>query len=424
MTTKNISTRHTRRCRCTVAAALTVVIFVAAAAMTASVLILHGENQLSSYDSLYASKYLASFGFYENATLSNVKRFNRTSKNTTIATDHECFSLNSASWLNSPRIRNAPFESDSAALDLILNTNIHSTLEQTLCHDDSLFLDWNYIDKYDNSSLHMAALRLIYLAFYVHQHEPAWNEARHRQLHCSEQDFQRYNLSNMDYECPDAKFLVVPLGEAGLGAVMRLTVVNALLAGMATQRVVMFVNNANVGPPNIREPWPHASCERHDMQCFFQAPTPCALTEDELKNAHVLERSEMRSMFRNGELSGLHANDRVVISKIHTRPHMAPPNLRENLVTIAKEHIISNEHDNTALLERAADLIHEIEPLEESRYYYFGHSSKVHHGAVFYAMRPRPEYARLLNEIIKDSLPSEFNPDASLGLPIRGTCVC
>ena len=111
----------------------------------------------------------------------------------------------------------------------------------------------------------------------------------------------------------------------------------------------------------------------------------------------------MRSMFRNGKISGEHAEDRVVVTKINTRPHMAPPHLRENLVSIAKNHILPNER-NKALLERAVELIHEIESLDESRYYYFGHSSKVHHGAVFYAMRPRPEYTKLLNKIVQGEL--------------------
>jgi hypothetical protein len=210
----------------------------------------------------------------------------------------------------------------------------------------------------------------------------------------------------------------VPLGEAGLGAVMRLTAVNALLAGMATNRVVMFVNNAPVGPQNVQNPWPHASCDRHDMQCFYLPPTPCVLTVKELAEAHVLRRSEMRQMFKRGEIPGGHAEDRVVVTKINTRPHMAPEHLRENLVALAKKHIVDN-----ALLERAVELIHKIEPLEESRYYYFGHSSKVHHAAVFYAMRPRPLYAKLLDKVV-DSVPDDFRPDVSLGLPIRGMLVC
>jgi len=422
--TLSISSTKRRRRR-TFAAALAGLVFSAAAVMTLSVMMLYESHYFpTQYES--AKDYLPTFVKNSDgggATHSAVDVTNETLSNSTAQTKNntsdECFSLNSKSWLKGPRLGNAPLASDEAALNLILTVhNMSSILEQTLCHQDSRFLNWNDIDVDDEASFDIAALRLVYLAFHVHQHEPAWNEARHRQEHCSSNDLLQYNIRNMDYECPNTKFLVVPLGEAGLGAVMRLTVVNALLAGMATGRVVMFVNNANTGPPLVRKPWPHASCQRHDVQCFFLASTPCVLTEQELQQAHVLERSEMRSMFRHGEISGTH---RIVVSKINTRPHMAPPHLRENLVAIVKKYILSNQ-DHAALLERAAELIYEIEPLEDSRYYYFGHSSKVHHGAVFYAMRPRPEYVKLLNEIVEDSLPNDFNPDISLGLPIRGEC--
>lgn len=436
--TSTLSSRKRPRRRRSAAAEATVVL-VAAAVMAASVLMLHGSNHLTiEYES--ASYYLPSFvNSNTSATLyaaiaSTTNETNKqaadpmTNETTKPTGNTTCFSLNSQSWLKGPRLGNAPLESDQAALDLILNSNVHSTLEQTLCHKDSQFLDWNDIMKNTTSSLNLAALRLIYLAFYIHQHEPAWKEARHRQAHCSVEDLQTHDIHNMDYECPDTQFLVVPLGPAGLGAVMRLTVVNALLAGMATRRIVLFINNASTGPSNIQEPWPHASCDRHDMQCFFLPSSPCVLTHAELADAHVLERSEMRSMFRNGQISGPHAHDRVVVTKIHTRPHMAPPHLRENLVAIVQKHVIGLNHQDDAataslLWHRAAELFYDIEPLEESRYYYFGHSSKVHHGAVFYAMRPRLEKVKLLNDIVTSSLASsrDFDPDRSIGLPIRGT---
>lgn len=409
--------RHGRRSA--TAEALAGLLIVAAAIASIAALVIHSSHQFSTtHDSV--KDYLPTFVGSSGGVATSVS-IRLPAEHHNVSTNQDgCFSLNSKSWLDGPRVGNSPLESTEATMDLIFSNNLPKLLQQTICHDDSRFRDWNDVSTDDESSLNLAALRLVYLAFHIHQHEPAWREARHRRQHCTDEDLQiHHHVGNMDFECPEAKFLVVPLGEAGLGAVMRLTVVNALLAGMATQRVVLFVNNANAGPPNVKKPWPHASCERHDMQCFFLAPTPCVLTEEELTNAHILERSEMRSMFRNGVISGEHAEDRVVVTKINTRPHMAPPHLRENLVTIAKKYITPNER-NGALLERAVVLIHEIEPLAESRYYYFGHSSKVHHGAVFYAMRPRPEYANLLNEIVNESLPNDFDTATSLGIPIRG----
>ena len=415
-----------RKRRRTSATALAGVIFVAAAAMTLSVLVLHGSHRFPTAQKDLAKDYLPAFVksggglpvVQHRAHQTTSSNMTRDSNATT------CFSLNSNSWVKGERLGNAPLETDEAATDLILDMNFPLLLEQTICHTKSRFLDWpdtSSSSSNDDISFNLAALRLVYLAFYVHQHEPAWKEARHRQKYCTRNDLHQFNIGNLDYECPEAKFLVVPLGEAGLGAIMRLTVVNALLAGMATGRVVMFVNNATVGPRNVQQPWPHASCPRHDLQCFFLTPTPCVLTRRELEKAHVLERSEMRLMFRNGQIPGAHANDRVVVTKINTRPHMVPPNLREHLVAIVRNHVIANQDNNLALLERAAELIYEIEALEDSQYYYFGRRSKVHHGAVFYAMRPRPEYAKLLNTVVTESLPDNFHSEVTLGLPIRGT---
>jgi hypothetical protein len=399
------------------------VLSVVAAILTLNVLVLRGDTDYHAthYDSGFLSTFATTFvnnrpsSSAVNETRSIHPGIEKESSNVSLT---NCFPFNSASWLQGPRLGNAPLGSDEAALALILNKPFSLLLEQTICSKESRFLDWEN-NQTDQVSLNLAALRLIYLAFHIHQHEPAKKEALIRYDCAPVQHNNIRVVRNFDYECPNAKFLVVPLGEAGLGAVMRLTAVNALLAGMATNRVVMFVNNAPVGPLNVQKPWPHASCNRHDMQCFYLAPTPCVLTKQELAQAHVLERSEMRQMFRRGEIPGPHAQDRVVVTKINTRPHMCPAHLRENLVALAKKHIV----DNNALLERAVELIFEIEPLEESRYYYFGHNSKVHHAAVFFAMRPRPVYAKLLDKVV-DSVPDNVRPDVSFGLPIRGALVC
>ena len=409
------------------AAALAAVLFFAAAFTTLSVLVLHGATP--AYHNEAQHEYVPLLPLQPPTDHQSVAR------NETRATDQNkisarpeehktfdsCSLLNSEAWLEGPRLGNTPFESQEAASNIILvrQLDLSFLLKQTICHKQSRFVNWTD-DSTDEVSLNLAAMRLIYLAFHIHQHEPAKREALARRDHdqCAGMLQERHSVGNFDYECPDAKFLVVPLQEAGLGAVMRLTAVNALLAGMATGRVVMFVNNAPVGPDNVQKPWSHASCDRRDIQCFFLPLTPCVLTTAELSQAHVLSRSEMRIMFRTGEVAGPHAQDRVVVTKINTRPHMAPPHLRENLVAIVRRHIMG--HDRIAVEERAVELIMDIEPLENSKYYYFGHSSKPHHAAVFYTMRPRPSYAKLLDNMV-DNLPDGFQPDLSLGLPIRGT---
>jgi hypothetical protein len=49
-------------------------------------------------------------------------------------------------------------------------------------------------------------------------------------------------IGNFDFECPNTKFLVVSMTrDAGLGAHMRLGALNALVAGVATNRTVLLL---------------------------------------------------------------------------------------------------------------------------------------------------------------------------------------
>jgi hypothetical protein len=69
-------------------------------------------------------------------------------------------------------------------------------------------------------------------------------------------------IGNFDFECPNTKFLVVSMTrDAGLGAHMRLGALNALVAGVATNRTVLLLNEGD------KKPWPHASCERGPETC-------------------------------------------------------------------------------------------------------------------------------------------------------------
>ena len=53
-------------------------------------------------------------------------------------------------------------------------------------------------------------------------------------------------IGNFDFECPNTKFLVVSMTrDAGLGAHMRLGALNALVAGVATNRTVLLLNEGD-----------------------------------------------------------------------------------------------------------------------------------------------------------------------------------
>jgi len=93
------------------------------------------------------------------------------------------------------------------------------------------------------------------LAVQLHQHAPAHSEAQLRRNNpiCQQQQQQSQqqyeNIGSFDFECPTAKFLVVSFYKNGIGANLRLAAVPALMAGLVTGRVVLFVNHAPVTGP-------------------------------------------------------------------------------------------------------------------------------------------------------------------------------
>jgi hypothetical protein len=359
-----------------------------------------------------------------------------------------CFPNNSASWLNSGSRRlgnyNDSLMNDEYVTSMILNnmapllsdpTHSKVILQQSLCHSNSIFLSVNDIGddliNPSNQTIHFWALRFIYFAVHIHQHQHARLEAqaRHRYRDNCQPEMIMRQIGMYDYECPDAKFLVVSIGRLGLGAVMRLGVVNGLMAGIATNRTVLIMNNAPVGPKFLTQEWLLASCPRKDMQCFYLPTTPCTLTEKELSNAKQLERGETRRVFKMGEIPKHLMDERVLLMDIVLRPQRTPPTLRPVLRDIVITHLIEplvREHPDDPripLFRKAAYSVLITEP-EDGSYYYFGSVSKASHALVFYAMRPNLHYAQKLDRIIKEAIPKDFDPDLALGIPIRASDKC
>jgi hypothetical protein len=356
-----------------------------------------------------------------------------------------CFPNNSASWLNSGSRRlgnhNDSLMNDRYVTSMILTpllsdpTHSKVLLQQSLCHSNSIFLSVNDIGddliNPSNQTIHFWALRFIYFAVHIHQHQHARLEAqaRHRHRDICQPEMSLRKIGMYDYECPGAKFLVVSIGRLGLGAVMRLGVVNGLMAGIATNRTVLIINNAPVGPKFLTQEWLLASCPRKDMQCFYLPTTPCTLTEKELRNAKQLERGETRRVFKKGEIPKHLMNERVLLMDIVLRPQRNPPTFPPVLREIVMTHLIDplvREHPDDpriSMFRKAADSILVTEP-EDGSYYYFGSVSKASHALIFYAMRPNLHYAQKLDHIMKETIPKDFDPDLAMGLPIRASDKC
>jgi hypothetical protein len=338
---------------------------------------------------------------------------------------------NSRLWIQGPRLGNSLDSSYDdkhsrrmiESLTTLTIGRARNLLQQTMCHAKSNFVSNLIPHESDNDNeaqtIRRWTTRLVYLAMHAHQHAPALSEAKQRS-NC----LGVPTVGQFDYECPNAKFLVVRFFSNGIGANMRLAAVPAFMAGITSGRQVVFVNNARVGPDFLRRPWKLASCDRHDAQCFFLPATPCVMTDQQLETAHVLSKQQVRQFMRTGELLD-HENDRVLITKLSFRPQREPASLRpkmhKRMLAIAKQLVAQdNESQLKKILQNAADSILKQDERPANTINYYGANSPLFHGLLLYAMRPNPRAAMSLRVMLEKNLPSSFTGESSIGLPIRG----
>jgi hypothetical protein len=146
------------------------------------------------------------------------------------------------------------------------------------------------------------------------------------------------------------------------------------------------------------------------------------LTQDELLNAHELQKQEMRHMFRHGKVPEEHENDRVLIVHLKFRPQRVPLNLRpalHNLSTSLLNHLAGTDQRLPMLQAAASRILQEDQPTT-TNYAYIGIGSPVYHALVLYTLRPNPMYARQIDGILQEIVPSDHDPNHAVGMPIRG----
>ena len=364
---------------------------------------------------------------------------NLTKSGTSDSTEQGCFHFNSNEWLEGPRHGNynedglnliAP-DTISAFPSLLLVTSgsLQPILQESLCEKNSPLLSLNNSNLLsENHSVRLWTARLLYLVINEHQRSPALLEASHRSkeaqcLHAAKD----YGIGRFDFECPSAKFLVVSFCKNGVGANLRLVAVPALMAGLASNRVVVFVNDAATGPSFLQEPWALASCNhRQDAQCFFRPATPCVLTNDELATAYTLQRGEARRLFRSGQVPDERADERVLILHLRHRPQRQPENLRAVLhdrATALIERLVASDDNrlSPSLFHKAANAILQVEEPPTTSFNYYGAGSQIFQSLLIYAMRPNAQAIAQMEAILREVMPDDFVTEDALGLQIRGT---
>ena len=351
----------------------------------------------------------------------------------------DALSRNSALWLRDERLGNSEdmLSYDQAAKSILtlpsslgnpLESNNHY-LAQAISHPSSEFRQTlSFLS--DKKSIRLWQVRLAFLAIFYHQHRHAFEEAKVRLAHDCTEQLIHHKIGPYDYECPAAKYLVVGLGKLGLGANMRAAAVKALLTGLATDRIVLFINN--IRQPLRKKttgdmgPWALASCARRDHQCFFRPLSPCVLRLADLDGAHILSKNEMRAMIKSGKQPVGRENDRVLMMHLKFAPQLDVP---QPVVTRLQDYsriFLSHldEEDKRRLpLELAVARLAEPDARREIGYNYAQANTRIHHSLTFYAMRPNNASTTSMNKLLA-SLRTAPHRKNLIGLPIRASDKC
>jgi len=367
-------------------------------------------------------------------------------------THNQCFQHNSQAWLDGPRLGNirdkwmaSPDYIRQSIVDLdrmLLAPSQSSSsgsflMGQTLCPASSRFRNTSDV-RTDPMTAQQWQIRLIYLATVYHQHRHAIPEARVQfGINSTESTStinaakdceigrRSKNLGPYDFECPNAKFLIVPLGGFGIGINVKGGAVRAMVAGLASDRVVLVMNKVPTSSDpssEIMQPWKLASCDREDYQCFFMPPSPCVLSHADLENAYSMTKKEVRALAHDGMKPIGHEDDKVWIMHMVTRPPQEIPAAAKKTLHRHAHTLIqalpssANDVDDDPrlpTLNQAAESILEPDGDEEWQF-------PIILALVVFFMRPNPTYSHNVTAIV-DDISKGIDPDHAIGLLIRGT---
>jgi hypothetical protein len=364
------------------------------------------------------------------------------------------FSSNSLEWLNGHRLSNQ-VEDPSFVLSQILDLDsaldgefksLQAISDRSICHKEGRFrslsaTNWNVTDA---KLVDDWTFRLVFLALHAWHHVPAATEAKKRTKYSyqGKSELHPYDIKPFDYECPTAKFLITSMPRMGMGASFRMGAVNAMLMGIAADRITLFLNNikSNKAPAvQITEDFWLASCDRMDMQCSFLPTSPCVITMEALENETiVIPETLARHMRRRGSI----ANETMAAHRyLYTDSRLNPvrdkgihQKVRNTLATQAASIIATLRRktqglpeEKFAVLDQALEQLRHLAPHVDRTegYTYQNRDSMIHHAALLYLLRmQRGMQERVEGQANKILMQSKFNPDLAIGLPIRGSDKC
>ena len=392
----------------------------------------------------------------------------------------ECFPFNSEAWIRGEIFSNNDEGVTPGLLEALMEApqnleRLPSVFDQTLCHDDSPLRasfgpdDDDLPEEEDGGGGEAATgtveslsatedwyQRFLYLALHRSFHRPALAEHRARRACAMNEDtageyesFRRnHGIGDLDYECPGARYVVIPVASVGLGAFLNTQASLGLLVALRTHRIPVFSTRSffpwQFQKGETTDPWllAPARCSRRDLQCYFLPPSPCTVTTEDLDGAPVFgsDGREQRYLGKTGRLPPELDAARVVVINpgLRYRPEAADPEL-PGIVSDEIRALLEEDHQRAVggggavlprrrrlLLERAHRWLTEKADADPS--------GLVRHAAI-YLLRPNPRYKTLLDDKMTTLFSSlrqgentaaaaTIDPSDTVGIAIRGSDKC
>lgn len=193
---------------------------------------------------------------------------------------------------------------------------------------------------------------------------------------------------------------------------------------LMTDRVLLW---NNILPLNF------FSCDQKDWQCSFIPMSPCVLTEEEMKNGTVMSSEEVIKFRKEGKLPAHLEDEKVVRLGTHNYRE-EPKGIREvfvrniNALFDRKREVDNAMISSDASSESTPKQLWNLDPatLEMVKNEILDGSSDLYHQwfiwgpGLMYMLRPNLRLRARLDQVIEDSVPKDFNPNKSIGIPIRG----
>jgi len=355
----------------------------------------------------------------------------------------------SEKWLAGPRLsnKNETDMSEELVLSLIMggmprdmNNGADDALGQTMCYAQSRIRTWDPLEEFQDeawpsakSTNHIRYLvyKLLFLAIHENQHRPAKAEALARYGPDRETSCAPEDVGTFDFQCdPQTKYIVAGLGHnRGMGIIIKTNAVEPFLFSLMTDRVLLW---NNLSKSNF------FSCDRKDWQCLFMPMSPCVLTQEEMKNGTVLSSKELIQFRKEGKLPA-HLEDERVIIVVTYNYREEPKGIRETIVRhidalidrkeeLNKTTTISSDASSTSASKKPWNL--DSATLDMVKDFILDGTSDDFHRwfiwrpGMMYMLRPNLRLRARLDTFIEDSVPKDFDPNKSIGIPIRAGDKC